>query len=216
MTGDIKIASFLFLILLKQRRLKFKMKQKTIQKTQFKVGELIIGTRIPYQYFIVQGSGESDFGYHPGAYDIALENAGGVQDYNHIVYSSILPKDAVRIQSPPKDYDHGAVLESITAEAGKGKINPKRLTAGLIITKVLKNGNYIGGLVAEYSGEGTREDCRKFLKLNMEGMVKRRFGSEAKTEDEFFIESIGPKSKYACALVMLGFVSYRVPVLEQE
>lgn len=192
------------------------MKQKTIQKTQFKIGELIIGARVPYQYFIVQGSGESDLGYHPGAYDIALENAGGIQDYNHIAYSSILPKDAVRIPYPPKKYDHGAVLESITAEAGNGRLNPERLTAGLIMTKVFKNGNYIGGLVAEYSGEGTREDCRRFLKLNMEGMVKRRFGEETKTEDEFFIESIEPKSKYACAIVMLGFVSYKVPILEQE
>ena len=47
-------------------------------------------------------------------------------------------------------------------------------------------------------------------------MVKRRFGTETTTEDEFFIESIEPKSKYACALVMLGFVSYKVPVLENE
>ncbi len=192
------------------------MKQKTIQRTQFKIGELVIGARVPYQYFIVQGSGESDFSYHPGAYDIALENAGGVQDYNHITYSSILPKDAVRIPYPPKKYDHGAVLESITAEAGKGRLNPKILTSGLILTKVFKNGNYIGGLVAEYNGEGTKDDCRKFLKLNMEGMVKRRFGAETETEDEFFIESIEPKSKYACAIVMLGFVSYKVPILEQE
>jgi|SRR3989338_272363 len=192
------------------------MNQKTIQKTQFKVGELIIGARVPYQYFIVQGSGESDSGYHPGAYDIALENAGGIQDYNHITYSSILPKDAIRIPYPPKKYDHGAVLESITAEAGKGKLNPDRLTAGLVITKIFKNGKYLGGLVAEYNGEDTKEDCKKFLKANMAGMVKRRFGTETTTEDEFFIESIEPKSKYACALVMLGFVSYKVPVLENE
>lgn len=191
-----------------------KQRQKTLQNIQIKVGELTIGTRIPYEYFIVQGSGESDLGYHPGAFDIALEKAGGVQDYNHITYSSILPKDAVRIHFPPKTYDHGAVLESITAESGKNLINPKRLTAGIIITKIFKKGELIGGLVAEYSGIGTKEECKNFLKNNMTGMVERRYGKEATAEDEFFIESIEPKSKYGCAMVILGFTSYKVPLLE--
>src|SRR3989344_6079897 len=183
------------------------MKQvsKTQQIQQQKVGELIIGTRVPYEYFITQGSGESDLGYHPGAYDVALENAGGVQDYNHVVYSSILPKGAVRIPMPPKEYDHGAVLESISAEAGKGQIYPKRLTAGMVISKVFKKGNFIGGLVAEYNGNGTKEECTKFLKDNIKGMVDRRYGmKDITTEDEFFIETIEPKSRYACALVILG------------
>ena len=192
-------------------------RQRTIQKqqSQIKVGELIIGTRVPYEYFVVQGSGESDLGYHPGAFDVALEKAGGIQDYNHVVYSSILPKGAVRILAPPKTYDHGAVLESITAEAGKGKIFPRRLTAGIVITKVLKNGEFIGGLVAEYNGEGSKDECKEFLKKNMSGMISRRYGINGIiTEDEFFIESIEPKSKYACALVVLGFTSYKVPLLE--
>ncbi len=191
-----------------------KQRQKTLQSTQIKVGELIIGTRIPYEYFIVQGSGESNLGYHPGAFDIALEKAGGVQDYNHITYSSVLPKDAVRIPFAPKNYDHGAVLESITAEAGKNLINPKILTAGIIITKIFKKGELIGGLVAEYSGTGTKEECKDFLKKNMNGMIERRYGKEAAAEDEFFIESIEPKSKYGCAMVVLGFTSYKVPLLE--
>lgn len=191
-----------------------KQRQKILQSTQIKVGELIIGTRIPYEYFIVQGSGESDLGYHPGAFDIALEKAGGVQDYNHVTYSSVLPKDAVRIPFAPKNYDHGAVLESITAEAGKNLINPKRLTAGIIITKIFKKGELIGGLVAEYSGTETKEECKNFLKNNMNGMVERRYGKEVATEDEFFIESIEPKSKYGCAMVVLGFTSYKVPLLE--
>ncbi len=195
------------------------MKQvfKTQQIQQLKVGELIIGTRVPYEYFITQGSGESDLGYHPGAYDVALENAGGVQDYNHVVYSSILPKDAVRIPMPPKQYDHGAVLESITAEAGKGQIYPKRLTAGMVISKVFKRGNFIGGLVAEYNGNGSKEEAKEFLKGNISGMIARRYGTEdILTEDEFFIESIESTKKYACAMVVLGFTSYKVPLLESS
>src|SRR3989344_7849462 len=105
-------------------------------KSKQKISNLIIGTRVPHEYFIAQGSGESDFGYHPGAYDVALEKSGGIHNYNHITYSSILPETAKRIKSTPKNYDHGAVLESITAEAGKGMEYPKRLTAGLIISKV--------------------------------------------------------------------------------
>ncbi len=184
------------------------------QKNFVKVGELIIGTRVPYEYFIVQGSGESDLGYHPGAYDIALEKAGGVQDYNHIVYSSILPKEAVRISAPPKGYDHGAVMESITAEAGKGQTYPKRLTSGMVISKVFKNNNFLGGLVAEYNGNGSKEEAKEFLKRNMQGMIARRYGLDGvRTEDEFFVESIEPTSEFACALVVLGFASHKVPIL---
>ena len=183
-----------------------------IQK--IKIGELIVGTRVPHEYFVVKGSGESEFGYHPGAYDVALEKAGGVQNYNHIVYSSILPAGAIRIPAPPEVYSHGAVLESITAEAGKGKIHPKRLTAGMIITKIFKNGEYLAGLVAEYNGEDTEQEAREYLKNNMSGMVKRRYGTEGiTTKDEFFVETIEPKSKYACALVVLGFTSYKLPLL---
>src|SRR3989344_5206787 len=176
------------------------------------VSEIIIGTRVPHEYFIAQGSGESDFGYHPGAYDVALEKAGGIHNYNHITYSSILPETAKRIKSTPKNYDHGAVLESITAEAGKGMEYPKRLTAGLIISKVYRNNIYLGGLVAEYNGQDSKEDCKKFLKANMQSMIKRRYGDDVKTKDEYFIETIEPKSKYACVVVVLGFTSYKYPV----
>ncbi len=192
---------------------------KTVQKElkTIKVGELIMGTRVPYEYFITQGSGESDLGYHPGAYDVALENAGGVQNYNHIVYSSILPKDAIRVPMPPSDYDHGAVMESITAEAGKGQEYPKRLTAGLVIAKVFRKGEYLGGLVAEYNGNNSKEDARKFLKNNMIGMLKRRYSEEEiTTKEEYFIESIEPTLKHACAMVVLGFISHKIPLLSRE
>ncbi|MEM3074950.1 MAG: pyruvoyl-dependent arginine decarboxylase [Candidatus Pacearchaeota archaeon] len=178
-----------------------------------KISEVIIGNRVPHEYFIVQGTGESDFGYHPGAYDIALEKAGGIHNFNHITYSSILPESAVRIKSVPKEYSHGAVLESISAEAGKDIEYPKRLTAGLIISKVFRNGIYLGGLVAEYHGDATKENCKKFLKENMQSMIKRRYGDDVQTKDEFFIESIEPKLKYACAIVILGFISYKCPIL---
>ncbi len=182
-------------------------------KVKNKISNVVIGNRVPYEYFIVKGSGESDFGYHPGAYDLALEKAGKIHNFNHISYSSILPQTAVKIDSVPENYDHGAVMESIMAEAGEGISYPKRLTAGLVITKVFKNGEYIGGLVAEYSGIALKEDCKKFLKDNMDSMVERRYGNDVETKDEFFIESIEPKSKYACALVVLGFVSYKYPIL---
>ena len=182
-------------------------------KSKQKISNLIIGTRVPHEYFVVQGSGESDFGYHPGAYDVALEKAGGVHNFNHITYSSILPETAIRIKEVPKEYAHGAVLESITAEAGKGMDYPKLLTAGIVISKIFRNGIYLGGLVAEYNGTDTKENCKKFLKANMQSMVKRRYGEDVETKDEFFIESIKPTSKFACAMVVLGFTSYQYPVL---
>ncbi len=192
------------------------------QQKNLKVGELLVGNKIPHEFFVVQGSGESDIGYHPGAFDIALEKAGGIHNFNLVSYSSVLPQTAVRINEVPKEYEHGAVLETIMAEAGKGLIYPRRLTAGIIVTKVFSkeagedSDECIGGLVAEYHGNGTREQCAKFLKANMDEMVKRRYGEDVTINDELFIETIEPHSKFACAIVVLGFTSYKVPVLNMK
>jgi len=179
--------------------------------SSFKLSSLIVGNRVPHEFFIVQGSGESNLGYHPGAFDVALEKAG-IENFNLISYSSIWPKTAVQV-APPIEYVHGAVLEAITAEAGKDQTNPKRLTAGMIVTKVVKDGKLIGGLVAEYNGTGSKQECEDYLKINMASMVDRRYGKDVEAKSELFIESIEPKSKYACALVVLGFLSHKVPIL---
>ncbi len=59
---------------------------------------ILIGNRVPYQYFLSKGYGESNTGggsdpWEASSYDIALTMAG-IQNFNMIKYSSILPGEA--------------------------------------------------------------------------------------------------------------------------
>ena len=58
--------------------------------------ELVIGTRIPKDYFVTSGAGESDITIHAGSYHLALKDAG-IERCNIMTYSSILPSIANRI-----------------------------------------------------------------------------------------------------------------------
>lgn len=53
----------------------------------------IISNLTPNAFFVTKGSGESDLELHAGSYHMALYDAG-INDYNIMVYSSILPKTA--------------------------------------------------------------------------------------------------------------------------
>ena len=94
--------------------------------------DLILGNRVPYEYFITSGSGESNVGsdglpYETGSYDEALTKAG-IQNANIIEYTSVIPTQAKQISKEEglKRLQWGEVLECIKAqtngEKGKFKI----------------------------------------------------------------------------------------------
>jgi len=61
----------------------------------------IIGNRIPFEYFLTKGKGESDaysqgLPYETGSYDDALNNAG-IENTNVIEYTSVIPTEAKKI-----------------------------------------------------------------------------------------------------------------------
>lgn len=89
---------------------------------------ILIGNRIPKEFFETRGSGESDIAIHAGSYHLALKDAN-IEMYNIMTYSSILPGIAEKV-NPPAKITHGAVLESIISvrHAGKGEL----ATAGII------------------------------------------------------------------------------------
>jgi arginine decarboxylase len=64
-----------------------------------------IGCRIPKEYFWVIGWGESDVGIETGSYDAALHMAG-IENYNVVLYTSVLPPEAVELPHLP-DIHHG-------------------------------------------------------------------------------------------------------------
>ena len=110
-----------------------------------------IGCRIPKEYFWVIGWGESDVGIEVGSYDAALDMAG-IENYNVMLYSSVLPPDAVELSCFP-DIHHGSVLEGIIAIRHIDKPGT-RITAGLLLAKVYRNsdGSCLGGFACEYAG----------------------------------------------------------------
>ena len=61
------------------------------------INKIIIGNRIPKDYYITKGKGESDIAIHAGSFHHALKDAG-IEMCNIISYSSILPGIAKEIK----------------------------------------------------------------------------------------------------------------------
>ena len=117
-----------------------------------------IGCRIPKKYFWVIGWGESDVGIETGSYDAALHMAG-IENYNIMLYTSVLPPEAVELRHLP-DIHHGSVLEGIIAVQHTDKPGT-RITAGVLLAKVFRNSDnsHLGGFACEYAGEGSLEEA---------------------------------------------------------
>jgi arginine decarboxylase len=174
---------------------------------------ILIGNRIPYEYFITSGIGESDIAIHAGSFDQALKDAG-IQNVNIITYSSILPSIAKKVEK--KELKFGSVVETIMAVANGEK--GKRVTAGLIIGWVYDNkGKKVGGLVAEYHGSDEENVVKEILKRSLEEMFSSRFPSNYKLEDiEIYTRSFVPRKKYGTAIVAIVFISYIYPKIERK
>ena len=175
--------------------------------------KVLIGMRVPRDYFKTMGVGESDIQVHAGSYHLALKEAG-IEKFNIMSYSSILPGIAREIQRPDA-LVHGAVLESITAVANTTK--GKRATAGIIYGWLYdkKTGQRYGGLVCEYNGNLTEEQVGKSLRMSLDELYFNGFSEQYELREiNLTTKSMVPKKKYGTALVAICFVNYEVPVLE--
>jgi len=175
---------------------------------------MIVGNRIPREYFVTSGKGESDITVHAGSFDRALREAN-IHNYNIIKYSSIMPRTAVRVDMPKKRV-HGSVMECIMAEKYGNK--GEDLAAGIIIGWVFEkeSGENIGGLVAEYSGNANKEKAEEKLNKMIEEMFECRYDKEVFElgEREIFIETLVPQKNYGSVLVAICFTSHEIPVLD--
>jgi len=174
---------------------------------------LIIGNRIPKDYFVTAGTGESDITVHAGSYHLALKSAG-IEMANIMTYSSILPGIANEI-SRPSHITHGAVVESIMAIAN-GK-EGDLLTAGIIYGWLYDRFSHekFGGLVCEHNGNYTNEEIRKKLNDSLQELYSNGFDDQYELRDiNLIAQSFTPSKKFGTALVALCFTSYVYPVLE--
>jgi arginine decarboxylase len=189
--------------------------QKLLMKEQISQNtKIITSTRIPMDFFITTGVGESDIQVHAGSYHLALKEAG-IQGCNIMTYSSILPAIATEISKPDSDkLVHGSVLESIMANSTSKK--GQRATAGLIFGWLHDKitGKKFGGLVCEYSGNGKEEECVDNLRKSIQVLYQNGYSQKYDLKDMRVItRSFVPKKKFGTALVALCFVNYVFPVL---
>lgn len=173
---------------------------------------LLIGNRVPKDYFITQGTGESDITIHAGSYHLALKNAG-IERSNIMTYSSILPTIANLIEKPV-DYTHGEVMESIMAVAHGNK--GERISAGIIYGWLYDKltGEKFGGLVCEHNGSFTEDKLEFMLNASLSELYINGFDEHYELRDITLLkESFVPDKVYGTALVALCFTNYYYPII---
>ena len=186
--------------------------QKTTTKTTNKMTGTIIGCRIPKDYFITKGHGESDITVHAGSYHLALK-AAGIEMCNIMQYSSILPSIAQEIERPEKLL-HGQVMETIMAVANGKKW--EKATAGIIYGWLYdrKTGEKYGGLVCEHNGNYDLKEVEKRLKASINELYANGFSEQYELKDMNMItDSFSITKENGTALVALCFTNYLVPII---
>ena len=199
---------------------------------------MILGNRIPYEYFITKGKGGSSAGsaglpYETGSYDAALNDAG-IENTNVIEYTSVIPTEAKEISKEEglKRLNWGEVLECIKAESN-GRKGSKISAAVMTTTIVDPKGKYLGCFACEYSGSGTRADAENSLGQSIAGMIKRRGYGNIKGETQMYKDNITDtgykihpgkifeyeyldvKDEHGSVLVAICFVSHRYPTFSK-
>lgn len=198
--------------------------------------DIILGNRVPYEYFITNGVGESDAGsdglpYETGSYDEALTQAG-IENANVIEYTSVIPTHAKQISREEglKRIQWGEVLECIKAQANGSK--GSFISSAVMTTTVFNpNGKYLGGFACEYSGKGDKKSAEKSLEDSIAGIIERRgYGKitdgaklyqDNKTDKGYNIhpgkifvyDSLKVKKHHVTSIC---FVSYKFPVLKSN
>ncbi len=187
------------------------IKSKDRQKEVVVSQNVVIGNRIPKDYFVTKGYGESDITVHAGSYHLALK-AAGIETANIMTYSSILPSIATEIEKP--EITHGEVMETIMAvsHAKKGE----RATAGIIYGWLhdKKTGEKYGGLVCEHNGNYDEKEVEKRLMASINELYINGFNDRYDLRNiRMLTESFKTKKKYGTALVALCFKNYLVPIV---
>lgn len=176
-----------------------------------------IGCRIPKDYFWLIGWGESDVGIETGSYDAALHMAG-IENYNVVLYTSVLPPEAVELHELPNIHQ-GSVLEGIIAIQHTDKPGTQ-ITAGLLLAKVyhISDRSYLGGFACEYAGFGSLEEAHANLQEAMHQLFARRYQSRLYRLEfgKSVVRTFTPEKSFGTILVGIGFASYLLPVLEPE
>lgn len=170
---------------------------------------LVIGNRIPQDYFITKGTGESDIAVHAGSYHLALKSAG-IEMANIMTYSSILPAIANEIPRP-EHIMHGEVMESIMAVATGHE--SERLSAGIVFGWLYENGKKYGGLVCENYGNFPLDELEWRLSESLKELYNTGYQHMELKDIRLITESFVPQKRYGSVIVSLCFTNYFYPII---
>jgi arginine decarboxylase len=192
---------------------------------------LVTGTRIPYQYFLSKGYGQADAGggsnpWEASSYDAALTMAG-IQNFNMIQYTSILPPEAKMLSRARalEKVHFGSVMEGIYSKMNG--VKGERITAALLVTRIeTMKGDKVGSFCTEYMGDASEAKVKKILLRDAQNMIARRGYGAAKlawkkkvkgtqyyfTPEHFVFQSLKIKKKYGTVIAGLFFINYIFPL----
>jgi pyruvoyl-dependent arginine decarboxylase (PvlArgDC) len=191
---------------------------------------LVLGNRIPYEYFVTMGHNDTDLGpgddpWETGSYDLALMNAS-IENFNVLKYTSVLPPESreLTLSEARKYFHHGAAIETIMSDLNGVKDDTLCTGVGRIWVRT-PEGVLVGGFAAEYkkkygnqtvAEEQAREDAKNALRTSLMGEVNRRYNaSEYQFSDPTYaIDYLQVQKKYGTSLVALCWVNYIFPQTE--
>lgn len=182
---------------------------------------MITGNRVPRDFFVRSGVGESDITIHAGSYHLALREAG-IEQANIITYSSILPATAQRHDGPCRPIIHGEVMETI--EASASCVHGETATAGLIYgwlyadaaelvegppgVSVSAGRRRVGGLVCEYSGSLPEDQAADQLRQSLDELHQNGYEMYALEVGELVTRSVTPSKSFGTAGIWLCFQTF--------
>lgn len=162
--------------------------------------------RIPKEFFITSGAGDSDNQIHAGSYHIALHEAG-ICEYNIMSYSSVLPAISKEIkQQDAEKMPFGSELMTIMSS-----VNGRRgdtISAGIILGWLYDGENKIGGLVCEVSGRFDENTLLIRLNASIHELHERTFATMKLKDLKIVARTHTVKRKYGTALCALCFTSF--------
>ncbi len=173
---------------------------------------ILLGNRIPKDFFVTEGTGQSDITVHAGSYHLALRDAG-IEMCNIMTYSSILPAAANETAKPPR-LAHGSVMETIMAVANAN--TGTRATAGIIWSWLFdkSTGERHGGLVCEYNGSLPEAEAASQLQDSLQELHTNGYSEGFELEGtRLHLRSFVPEKRFGTVLVSLCFLNYIWPVL---
>ncbi len=207
-----------------------KIVEQTAKSTVSTSKIVLMGNRIPKDYFITKGSSDTTKGQAPSdpSYTLALENAG-LGGYNIMEYNSVLPPDAIEISKVEagKYQHHGAITEAIMAHISgvKGQILCSGI--GRVWVRRISDNQLMGGFTTSYESvheaceltvAGARQKAKEALNLSLFELMHRRY-SAAKYDflnETFDLNCFKVKNCLGTSLTALAWVNYIYPIFGES